>query len=88
MPITALESIRAPAPLPVPSNHIHIPEVHMTANWSLYVLFTTYSKSDLKLLSKRRNNFNNNILVSYRLSFFPLYLTNTEILPQKLKLKN
>lgn len=75
MPVMALENIWAPAPLPVPSNHIHIPEVHKTANWSSYVSFTAYSKSDLKLLSKRWNDFNNNVLVSYMLSFFPISQT-------------
>lgn len=85
MLVMALENIWAPAPLPVPSNHIHIPEVHKTANWSSYVSFTAYSKSDLKPLSKRWNDFNN-VLVSYMFSIFP-HLTNIEILPQKLKLK-
>ena len=75
LPITALESIQAPAPLPVPSHHVRIPAVHTTANWSSYVFFTIYSKSDLKPLSKRWNDFSNNILMSYMLSSLPISQT-------------
>lgn len=62
--------------LPAPSNRIHIPEVPMAANWSSDVLFTTYSKSHLKPLSKRWNDSRKNILVSYMLAFFPISQTS------------